>query len=75
MNNQPAIILRDGVQTRDWNNFKNITFTLLKASDNPDVIGNIFNVSYGKRIIINEIIKILEEKIGKKLKFYIQKEI
>ncbi len=59
-------IYGDGNQTRDWSNVKNVVDACLKLLNKSDLAGNVFNVGHGKRTSVNKVIKILEEKIGKK---------
>ncbi|MHA1428139.1 MAG: GDP-mannose 4,6-dehydratase [Candidatus Helarchaeota archaeon] len=68
LNNKPLTIFGDGNQTRDWSNVKNVVEVISKSIENPNVLNKTLNIGHGLKTSVNEIINILENKIGRKAK-------
>lgn len=67
-------IYGDGNQTRDFTFISDAVEGTIKAIEFK-ANGEVFNIGGGSRISVNEVIKILEENIGKKVKVrYIEKQ-
>lgn len=64
----------DGTQTRDFTYVGDAVEANLLAANN-NLVGEVFNIGGGTRISVNELIKKIEEIVGKKAKIkYIEKE-
>jgi len=66
---EPIEVYGDGSQTRDFTYISDIVEANITAALS-DVEGEIFNIGSGKRIKLNEVIKIMEKIIGIKAKLY-----
>ena len=67
-NNKPPIIFEDGLQSRDFVNVKDVCQALILSMTKLEAKGEIFNVASGEPITINEVAKIITEKINPDLK-------
>jgi len=65
LNGDPITIYGDGTQTRDFTYIADIVDANIKAAYSP-ITGESFNIGGGSRITVNELIRIIEEKCGKK---------
>ncbi len=73
-NNKEIEIFGDGNQTRDFTFVSDVVESNLLAAKN-EAVGEVFNVGGGNRININNLIKIIEENLGKKAKIiYTEKQ-
>jgi UDP-N-acetylglucosamine/UDP-N-acetylgalactosamine 4-epimerase len=66
---EPLTIFGDGNQNRDFTFIDNVIYAnfLAMVSNNLNIYGNFYNVGCGENISLNEIVKFLENKKGKKL--------
>jgi dTDP-L-rhamnose 4-epimerase len=68
LQDKPAIVYEDGLQTRDFVNVKDICQALTLAMEKEAARGEIFNVGSGSPITIKEVAEIITEQINPKLK-------
>ncbi len=71
LNDKPLPLYGDGTQTRDWINVKNVVDIFLKINEqweSVNITNDVFNIGNGIKTNLNNIIKILEKKIGKQAK-------
>jgi len=66
--NEPLTIHWDGKQSRDFTYVKNVAEANILAALTNGIAGNVYNVATGNTITLLEIVKILEELCGHKLK-------
>lgn len=64
LDNRPVTIFGDGEQSRDFTHVDNVVQANLLAVDAPDVSGRVFNVAYGQKVTLNELVTELQELIG-----------
>jgi UDP-glucose 4-epimerase len=64
LDNQPVTIFGDGEQSRDFTHVDNIVQANLLAMDAPDASGKVYNVAYGRKVSLNELVAELQELIG-----------
>ena len=67
IHNEPPVIFGDGEQSRDFTYIDNVVDETLRACEAPEASGKIFNGGTGVRITLNEVVKLLEKIVGKKL--------
>jgi len=73
-NGKEITVFGDGTQTRDFTFVGDAVEANILAANN-DVVGEVFNIGGGSRISVNELIKIMENIIGKKANMkYIEKQ-
>jgi UDP-glucose 4-epimerase len=65
LNNQRPIIYGDGEQSRDFIYVKHVAEANIKACESN--VTGVFNVALGKSTTINELVKIINEVIGKNI--------
>jgi nucleoside-diphosphate-sugar epimerase len=65
---QQPIVYGDGEQSRDFTYIENIVDETLRACEAKDASGLVFNGGTGKRITLNEVLRLLEKITGKKIK-------
>jgi len=69
--NKSPIIYGDGNQTRDFSFVEDTANGIILASEEPKAIGHVFNIGYGKEILIKKIAKVMikkyEDLTGKKI--------
>lgn len=58
------LIYGDGEQTRDFTYVKNVVDGVLRASEAPDVAGEVINVATGGRISLNELLRTMNRILG-----------
>jgi UDP-glucose 4-epimerase len=63
---EPAVIVGDGEQTRDFTYIDNVVDGVLKAATAPGAAGQVINVATGQRISINQLAATLQRLIGVK---------
>jgi len=61
LENKAPIIYGDGEQTRDFVNVKDVVKANMLALSKGSIAGQVFNISSGKAITINEIVKIIQK--------------
>jgi len=64
LDNRPVTIFGDGEQSRDFTHVDNVVQANLLAVDAPDVSGRVFNIAYGVKVTLNELVTELQELIG-----------
>ena len=62
---QPPVVYGDGEQSRDFTYMENIVDETLRACEAPGASGLVFNGGTGARITLNQVLKMLEQIIGK----------
>ena len=67
LNGKEIVIYGDGNQTRDFTFIDDIVEANVLAMD-ADIVGEVFNVGGGARVTVGQIIKVLEEIVGDKVK-------
>ena len=68
LNEKPAIVFEDGLQSRDFVHVNDICQALVLAMENDSANGEIFNVGTGTPTTIKEVAEIITEKINPSLK-------
>jgi dTDP-L-rhamnose 4-epimerase len=68
LNNQPAVIYEDGLQSRDFVHVKDICKAINLVMENEAANGEIFNVGTGSPITIKDVAEIITNKLNPKLK-------
>jgi len=66
MKGESPIIYGDGTQSRDFTFVKNIVNANILAAESKEI--GTFNVACGRRIILNDLLQIINEIIGKEIK-------
>jgi nucleoside-diphosphate-sugar epimerase len=61
---EPAVIVGDGEQTRDFTYVDNVVDGVLRAATTPGAAGRVINVATGQRISINQLAAALGQLIG-----------
>jgi len=64
----PLTIYGDGEQSRDFTYVDNVVDETLRACDASGAAGKVFNGGTGARITLNEVVKLLERIVGRRLK-------
>ena len=64
---EPPVIYGDGEQSRDFNYVENVVEANLKACGKglEELSGEVFNIAYGKRVTINELVRRINKILGK----------
>jgi len=62
---QPLMIYGNGNQSRDWTYISDVAKTTLLAAENEEVAGEVFNIGYGRRTTVNELLKLIIKTLGK----------
>ena len=70
LNNKSPTVFGDGNQSRDFVNVKDVVNANLLALAKENISGEVFNISSGKRISINSIIKIIQKVMDKKSEIF-----
>ena len=65
LRNEPVVIHGDGEQSRDFTHIDNVVQANLLAMRQPNVAGEAFNMAYGDRHTLIEIVELLEGFIGR----------
>ena len=66
MNDQPPIIFGDGTQTRDFTFIEDIVNGTILAAKTDDLGGKIFNLGFGQRTSILELVQLLKDLLKKR---------
>jgi nucleoside-diphosphate-sugar epimerase len=61
-------IYGDGLQTRDFTFISDVIAANLAAANLPEVVGEIFNIGGGSRVVLKEVLDTMEEIVGKPIK-------
>jgi len=64
LEDKPPIIFGDGEQSRDFTFVENVIHANLLACHAEDAAGEVFNIAYGGRTTINNLVRIIKELIG-----------
>ena len=64
LDGRPPVIHGDGEQTRDFTYIANVVDGVLRACDAPHVAGEVINVATGRRISLNELLRVLNGLVG-----------
>jgi UDP-glucose 4-epimerase len=68
LQDQPISIYGDGQQTRDFTFIGDAVAANLLAAIVPSAIGEIFNIGGGSRVVLAEVINIMEGIVGRPIK-------
>jgi nucleoside-diphosphate-sugar epimerase len=63
----PLTIYGDGQQSRDFTYVENVVDQTLRACEAPGASGRVFNGGTGARITLNQVVRLLEGIVGKKI--------
>jgi UDP-glucose 4-epimerase len=66
MNNEPPIVYGDGKQSRDFTYVKKVVDANIKACESN--VTGIFNIACGRRIVLNDLVIMINEILGKEIK-------
>ncbi|MGB9980300.1 SDR family oxidoreductase [Methanobacterium sp.] len=66
MNGEAPTVYGDGTQSRDFTFVKNVVNANIKACESKET--GVFNIACGRRIILNDLISMINELIGKDIK-------
>jgi nucleoside-diphosphate-sugar epimerase len=61
-------VFGDGEQTRDFTFVSDAVTANLAAASVPEAIGQIFNIGGGSRVVLSEVLNMMEEIVGKPIK-------
>ena len=64
LENRSPTIYGDGEQTRDFTYIANVVDGVLRACDAQDAAGEVINVATGRRISLNELLRVLNRIVG-----------
>jgi UDP-glucose 4-epimerase len=74
LNGEEITVFGDGTQTRDFSYINDVIEANILAAKS-DIVGEVFNIGGGSRISMNNLIKIMEDVLGKKAKVkYMEKQ-
>lgn len=68
LNKKPLIIFGDGNQTRDFVYVSDVVNALIKAAENENASGEVFNIGWGVETSVIELARMIIELVDKKLK-------
>ena len=68
LKDQPPTVYGDGEQSRDFTHIDNVVEANLLAARAPKTNGETVNIACGQAVTINEIIELINQLIGKKIK-------
>lgn len=66
INHESPIVYGDGEQSRDFTYVKNVVEINQRAAtcDNPEAMNKVYNVAFGERTSVNELIKLIREALS-----------
>ena len=64
LDNRPVTIFGDGEQSRDFTHVDNVVQANLLAMDAVDVSGKVYNIAYGRKVTLNELVDELQALTG-----------
>ena len=66
MNHEAPVVYGDGEQSRDFTYIDNVVRInhLAATCDNPNALNKIYNVAYGERTSVNQLIGLIKEELG-----------
>ena len=65
VNDRPPVIFGDGTQTRDFTYVSDTVRGIILASQSDSLIGQAVNIARGQEVSINDLARIISEKLGK----------
>lgn len=68
LQDEPISIYGDGQQTRDFTFVSDAIAANLAAGTVPEAVGEVFNVGGGSRVVLAEVINMMEEIVGRPIK-------
>jgi len=68
LKDEPPTIYGDGEQSRDFTYIDNVVEANLLAARTKQTVGEVINIACGQRVTVNEIIHMINEFVGKKVK-------
>lgn len=68
LRNEPPTIYGDGEQTRDFTYIDNVVAANILAMEAPRTSGEVVNVACGEHVTVNQIIKRINESLGKSVR-------
>ena len=68
LRDEPPTIYGDGEQTRDFTYIDNVVHANLLAANAPKVNGEVVNIACGERVSVNQIIRQINELLGRNVK-------
>ncbi|NET45309.1 NAD-dependent epimerase/dehydratase family protein [Okeania sp. SIO2B3] len=68
LQDEPISIYGDGQQTRDFTFVSDAVAANLLAGTVPEAVGEVFNVGGGSRVVLAEVINMMEEIVGRPIK-------
>ncbi len=68
MQDEPISIYGDGQQTRDFTFVRDAVIANLAAATIPQAVGEIFNIGGGSRVVLTEVLDMMEQIVGRPIK-------
>ncbi|RQH20541.1 NAD-dependent epimerase/dehydratase family protein [Okeania hirsuta] len=68
LQDEPISIYGDGQQTRDFTFVSDAVAANLAAGTVPEAVGEVFNIGGGSRVVLAEVINMMEEIVGRPIK-------
>ncbi|NEP78366.1 MAG: NAD-dependent epimerase/dehydratase family protein [Okeania sp. SIO3B3] len=68
LQDEPISIYGDGQQTRDFTFVSDAVAANLLAATVPEAVGEVFNIGGGSRVVLAEVINMMEEIVGRPIK-------
>ncbi|RQH55532.1 NAD-dependent epimerase/dehydratase family protein [Okeania hirsuta] len=68
LQDEPISIYGDGQQTRDFTFISDAVAANLAAGTVPEAVGEVFNIGGGSRVVLAEVINMMEEIVGRPIK-------
>ncbi|NES65620.1 MAG: NAD-dependent epimerase/dehydratase family protein [Okeania sp. SIO2D1] len=68
LQDEPISIYGDGQQTRDFTFVSDAVVANLLAGTVPEAVGEVFNIGGGSRVVLAEVINMMEEIVGRPIK-------
>lgn len=68
LQDEPISIYGDGQQTRDFTFISDAIAANLAAGTVPEAVGEVFNIGGGSRVVLAEVINMMEEIVGRPIK-------
>lgn len=68
LEDEPISIYGDGQQTRDFTFISDAIAANLAAGTVPEAVGEVFNIGGGSRVVLAEVINMMEEIVGRPIK-------
>ncbi|MEM1169879.1 MAG: GDP-mannose 4,6-dehydratase [Cyanobacteria bacterium P01_H01_bin.35] len=68
LEDEPISIYGDGQQTRDFTFVSDAVAANLAAGTVPEAVGEVFNIGGGSRVVLAEVINMMEEIVGRPIK-------